>query len=78
MQCLEQHVRRVNYQVVIWKCAKESQADIPPPTEGHDLIENEGVLEPLWTARDILPRELTDVLEDAQACESSSDEDNIK
>jgi len=53
--------------VAIWKCAKESQADIPPPTEGHGWIESEGVLEPLWTAGDILPRELTEVLEDAQA-----------
>ena len=60
---LHQHIRRVNYQVAIWKRAHEATPTIPSPSEVHGWTRNEGNLEPLWTSTCILPQKLVDVLE---------------
>ncbi|KAH3837095.1 hypothetical protein DPMN_110473 [Dreissena polymorpha] len=58
-QCLLQHIRRVNYQVGIWKRSHIPDPDIPLATEGHGWTKNTdtGLIEPLWIDGDtsILP-----------------------
>ena len=61
---LEQHIKRVNYQVAIWKRSHIANPDIPPPTEGHGWTHHDGYLEPLWIDGDTLPLELIDILEE--------------
>lgn len=70
---LEQHIRRANYQVGIWKRALENNPVIPCPTQGHGWTKNGDVIVPLWSTKDILPPRLVDVLESVE--EESDDED---
>ena len=71
--CLEQHVRRVNYQVRIWKLANIQISEVPKPWEGHGWKEDG---EPLWCGADwILPSSLADIVgEEAQATEECDDD----
>ena len=71
---LEQHIRRVNFQVGVWKRAHENSPAIPSPTLGHGWTKSGDVLEPLWSTKDILPPRLVDVLESIG--ERPDDEDN--
>lgn len=59
---LEQHVRRVNYQVAIWKHSHIQKPQIPLPTDGHGWHIVNDDLEPLWTAGSIMPPKLADLL----------------
>ena len=77
--CLEQHVRRVNYQVRIWKLANVQINEVPKPSEGHGWTMDG---EPLWCDDDwILPSSLADIVaEDNRTTEEveekgSEDED---
>ena len=63
---LEQHIRRVNFQVAIWKRSHIANPEMPSPVDGHGWIVHEGYLEPLWTDGDTLPQELIDILEEVQ------------
>ena len=60
---LEQHIRRVNYQVGIWKRAHLNAPVIPKATEGHGWHVVNGCIEPLWVDGPILPPSLVDLLE---------------
>ena len=58
---LEQQIKRVNYQVAIWKRSNELYPHIPPPEEDHGWMKGEdGMVEPLWIRGSILQTELTD------------------
>ena len=60
--CLEQHIRRANYQTRIWKLANVGIYELPKPWQGHGWRENG---EPLWCDEDqILPPILVDVLDE--------------
>ena len=59
---LEQHVRRVNYQVAIWKYSHIQKPQIPLPTDGHGWHIVNDDLEPPWTAGSIMPPKLADFL----------------
>lgn len=72
--CLVQHIRRVNYQVGIWKHAHIKKPHIPAATDGHGWTLNHNKLEPLWTEDDILPVKLVDVLE--KVLENTGDSDS--
>lgn len=72
---LEQHVRRVNYQVAIWKKANIAIPEIPHPTDGHGWVHRDGHMEPLWTRTEILPQTLVDIIEDVQDSDTSDNED---
>ena len=52
-KALEQHIKRVNYQVGIWKRSHEAKPVIPHP-DGHGWIDEDGNLEPLWFRREEL------------------------
>jgi hypothetical protein len=82
-KALVQHVKRVNYQVGIWKRSHAAKPDIPHPS-GHGWAEENGIMEPLWFRREeLIPEQLTDILIDsiestAQAePENEEDEDQI-
>ena len=63
LQCLEKHIRRVNFQVAIWRRAHVAEYDVPDPTNGHGWILQNGLIQPLWTSGDVLPIQLEPVLE---------------
>ena len=58
---LEQHIKRVNYQVGIWKHAHIANPDTPNPCDGHGWMMVDGHLEPLWYDGEALPQELADM-----------------
>ena len=65
---LEQHIRRVNYQVAIWKNSHVANPDVPAASDGHGWTHVEGKLEPLWFDGDALPQALINI------CQESSDD----
>lgn len=71
---LEQHIRRVNYQVAIWKHSHVTNPDIPAAYDGHGWTLIEGKLEPLWYDGEALPQLVLDISQ--QATDSISDEDD--
>ncbi len=64
---LLEHVRRVNYQVAIWKHAHIALPEVPSPAENHGWVWKDDVLEPLWTSGSILPQKLVDILDEGNA-----------
>ncbi|KAH3844340.1 hypothetical protein DPMN_086598 [Dreissena polymorpha] len=77
-QCLLQHIRRVNYQVGIWKRSLIPDPDKPLASEGHGWTKHTdtGLIEPLWIDGDILSPQIVDVLEDmANELEEDNDTD---
>ena len=76
---LEQHIRRVNYQVAIWKRAHLNTPHIPNPTEVHGWHMVDGCLEPLWVDGPIIPRNMEELLEPAleEADDDGDEEDEF-
>lgn len=72
-----EHMKRVNYQVWVWKHAHIAQPEIPDPTDGNGWVEEDGNLAPRWSSKDILPVELVDILDtiDQDEAESDSEEE---
>ena len=61
-ESLKMHVRRANYQALIWKKANEATPSIPGP-DGHGWnTNNEGELEICWTNGNLMPQELADII----------------
>ena len=58
---LKMHIRRANYQCLIWCKAEQATPDIPPP-DGHGWYQENGKLAYQWTDGDPMPKELVDVL----------------
>ena len=71
---LRMHIRRVNYQALIWYQADKPTPVIPHPDQ-HGWVESDGNLEISWTDGPLLPQELIDVLYE-ESPEQSDDEDN--
>ena len=71
---LQQHLKRVNFQVRIWKLANENFPEIPDPTlHGWTYVGDS--LEPTWSSKPILPTELVDLME--EKIDSDSEEEVI-
>ena len=71
-RCLEMHIRRVNYQVAIWKHAHIAKPAIPTPSEEHGWIIEDGEVQPLWLkGDDFVPPATTDVLVDSIVSEEA-------
>ena len=61
-ESLRMHIRRANYQTLIWKKADDPTPSIPGP-DGHGwTIDNNGQLEICWLAGNPMPQELEDVI----------------
>ena len=78
---LREHLKRVNFQVAIWKRAHIAKPDIPDPASGHGWTHGDkGGLVPKWTSGVIMPPLLADVLErlqDESDSESDDDDDDL-
>ena len=73
---LKMHIRRANYQCLIWCKADQATPDIPPP-DGHGWYQENGKLAYQWTDGDIMPKELVDVLiEELPDDEDEENEEN--
>ena len=74
--CLIEHIRRVNYQVRIWKMANIPIYEIPKPSDGHGWLENG---EPRWCGPEwILPPSFADILDDSRSNHlDDTDDDNV-
>ena len=75
LNSLTQHIKRVNYQVRIWKSASDNFPEKPPPTQ-HGWTKGELGLEPLWSDKDILSTQLADLVEKIDSPDTE-DEDNV-
>ena len=75
-KCLIQHIRRVNYQISIWKNSHIAQPNIPEPSERHGWTRVNGALEPLWIEGQVLPQRLADIL--LATIDADSDEEGEK
>ena len=72
--CLEQHIRRVNYQVRIWKLANVPISDVPNPWEGHGWQETG---EPLWCSPGwILPSSMADMIGEVEEVDKQRDNED--
>ena len=70
---LVQHILRVNYQVRIWKLAKEAISEVPKLWHGHGWLENG---EPNWCNPEwILPPSFADILDENSFDEEDEDDE---
>ena len=69
----EKHIRRVNFQVEIWKRAHFEKTDVAAPSDGHGWTFPDGKLEPFWYEGHVLPQQLVDI---ADRTMDNSDEDS--
>jgi hypothetical protein len=74
--CLEEHIKRVNYQVGIWKRAHIAKPVISEPTDDNGWMMRIDRLEPKWCAGDILPPKLADILEKVNDNNDVRDDDS--
>lgn len=58
----ELHLKRCNYQVLVWKSALESKPIIPKPTQGHGWVEKDGELEIVWTSLPPAPKTILELI----------------
>ena len=61
------HVRRVNYQTLVWNSALDCYLDIPGPVGHGWALDDSGNLTSDWTNGEIMPQEIIDII-----CESGS------
>jgi hypothetical protein len=60
--CVREHLKRVNYQVGIWKRAHIEKPVYPEPTHDNGWQCVDGMIEPKWVSGDFIPQQLADVL----------------
>ena len=66
------HIRRVNYQVAIWKHGHVAKPAIPTPSVEHDWMIEDGEVQPLWIqGDDFVPPATTDDLVDSIVSEEA-------
>ena len=62
--CLREHVKRVNYQVAIWKRGHVQNPAIPSLTDANGWVMVNGRIEHKWYEGESLPPHLADILQD--------------
>ena len=72
---LRQHVKRSNYQALIWYRADQAMQRIPHP-DGHGWEIEDGRLTIKWTDGDLMPQELTDILVEQPDQEDQDDSED--
>ena len=73
---LEQHIKRCNLQIGIWKRAMENFPEIPN-ADGHGWVLNDGVLEPLCCEEEVPPQNLSVLLEDYEEVDNEDLEEEV-
>ena len=71
---LAQHVKRVNFQVCIWRRALDRFPEIPSSLDHGYHVTEARTLEPLWFEGDVIPMVLVDILEENWNDEEITDE----
>ena len=59
---LQQHIKRVNYQVAIWKLVLTPKPTVPSPVEGHGWTTGQQGIEPLWVDENVRINDRINVL----------------
>ena len=62
--CLREYVKRVNYQVAIWKRGHVQNPEIPSPSDDNGWVMVNGRIETKWYEGESLPPQLADILQD--------------
>ena len=73
---LREHIKRVNYQVAIWRSAHQPNPDIPHPDQ-HGWKMVDGHLQPLWFQGDDIPAQLVDVCLRSSDDSEEDDDDSL-
>ena len=60
--CLREHVKRVNYQVAIWKRGHVQNPEIPSPTYDNGWVMVNRRIKSKWYEGESLPLQLVDIL----------------
>ena len=68
------HIKRVNYQTLLWKKSTISFPDLPPAKKHGWKVTLDGDLDYNWCAGDIVPQDLVDILSSYQP---EDDEDDV-
>ena len=59
---LAQHIKRVNFQVCVWRKALDHSPEIPSPLDHGYHVKEARKLEPLWFEENVIPMVLVDIL----------------
>ena len=62
--CLIEHIKRVNYQVAIWKLSHIANPDIPAASDNHGWKNENNIMQPLWTDGHLVPPQMMGKLVD--------------
>jgi hypothetical protein len=80
-----EHIKRVKYQIEIWKRSHIAEPYVPAPIDGHERHAVDNVIEQKLISGDFLPQQLVDVLvndsvleEDALNDIAEGDDEDIK
>ena len=77
---LKPHIYRVNHRVATYKRANQAVYPMPKPWDDKQgwIKNDDGILEPLWSLRPVLPLSLVDILENTveELDNESSDNEN--
>lgn len=76
-ESLKMHVRRANYQALIWYHADKAVPDIPP-AEGNGWKVVDGKLEYTWAEGELMPKELVEVLVEQPDAADEEEESGIE
>ena len=76
-EALKMHIKRVNYQVRIWKLLPIQNPEILSPLENGWIIIN-NKLEPKWVDEKILPTSLIDILDEDDLLSDQFDEKDFE
>lgn len=63
------HIKRTNYQALIWKQAHLAYPELPKPHNGHGWLLLGDDLEYKWASSEMLPQELADFVQDLEDLE---------
>lgn len=74
-QSLIQHIRRVNYQVAVWKRAHIAFPTVPKASESHGWKVEDDIIQPVWYEGNIVPQILADIAGDGEESEEASSDD---
>ena len=75
---LRMHIKRVNYQCLIWNRAGMTYPSLPEPEDSNGWILCDGMLQCKWTDGDMLPQELVDLIVEQAVAPEENDYYNVQ
>lgn len=74
---LREHIKRANYQALIWNRAYQAIPDVPSP-DGHGWCVTDGHINIKWCSGSLMPEELVDVLLEPTDEEENQEEQSVE